>query len=167
MSTQIFPRRWILVAGGAATITGCSKFPSYDGPPVTRIEVQKANRKMYLFHNNDLLAAYDITLGFTAAGPKQFEGDGKTPEGRYFIDRRNPNSNFYLSLGISYPNAQDRAFAQSEGKPPGGDIFIHGGNRRWGKRSADWTAGCIAVTNREMREIYAMVETGIPIDIFP
>ena len=167
MKQSNLPRRWILAAGVAVVVTACSKFPTYSGPPVTRIEVQKANRKMYLFSGDTLLEAYDITLGFTASGPKQFEGDGKTPEGRYFIDRRNPNSSFYLSLGISYPNDADRAFAAAEGKSPGGDIFIHGGNTRWGKRSLDWTAGCIAVKNSEMRQIYAMVRNGTPIDIFP
>ena len=122
--------------------------------------------KMLLLNGSEILESYDITLGFTASGPKQFEGDGKTPEGRYFIDRRNPNSSFYLSLGISYPNDEDRAFAASQGKSPGGDIFIHGGTRRWGRRSADWTAGCVAVRNREMRQVYAMVRNGTPIDIF-
>ena len=160
-------RRWLLATGTAAAVAaGCSKFPTYRGPQVTRIEVQKGARKMLLLNGSEILEVYDITLGFTASGPKQFEGDGKTPEGRYYIDRRNPNSAFYLSLGISYPNAEDRAFAASEGKSPGGAIFINGGTKRWGKRSADWTAGCIAVKDREMRKIYAMVQKGTAIDIF-
>ena len=155
----------------AATIAGCaprSKFLTYDGPEVTRIVVMKADRRMYLLHHDTVLESYDIELGFTAEGHKQFEGDGRTPEGRYFIDRRNPNSSFHLSLGISYPNAADRAFAQSMGKSPGGDIFIHGGPRPGIDRGGpDWTAGCIAVTDEEMEVIYSMVRTGTTIDIFP
>ena len=160
-------RRLFLTGAIPAFLAACSKFKAYDGPEVTRIEVQKSHRKMFLMHGAEVLKAYDIQLGFTAAGPKQFEGDGKTPEGRYYINRRNPNSAFYLSIGISYPNARDRAFAAARGKSPGGDIFIHGwGDKRRG-RSRDWTAGCIAVKNREMRTIYAMVQNGTPIDIFP
>jgi murein L,D-transpeptidase YafK len=139
----------------------------YTGPPVTKIEVHKGRRRMYLLHNTEILRAYDIQLGFTAAGPKQFEGDGKTPEGRYMIDRRNPNSAFYLSLGINYPKPDEVAFAQAQGRSPGGDIFIHGWGDKRRERSADWTAGCIAVTNDEMREIYLMVQNGTTIDIFP
>ena len=123
---------------------------------------------MYLLHGTRVLKKYDVELGFTALGHKQFEGDGKTPEGTYYIDRRNPNSSFHLSLGISYPNDKDREFAKAQGKSPGGDIFIHGQpNAFTPRRSADWTAGCIAVTNRQMERIYAMVKTGTVIRINP
>jgi murein L,D-transpeptidase YafK len=120
-----------------------------------------------VFHNRTLLKQYGVELGFGPKGHKQFEGDGKTPEGRYTIDRRNPNSSFYLSLGISYPNARDIAFAQEQGEEPGGDIFIHGQPNKFGKRGPDWTAGCIALSNKEMRQLYAMVNDGTTIDIFP
>ena len=160
-------RRTFLIGLVAASATACSKFKTYDGPPVTRIVVQKGDRRMYLLHGAEVLESYDIELGFSAVGPKQFEGDGKTPEGRYYIDRRNPNSAFHLSLGISYPTEADRAFAASQGRSPGGDIFIHGQKGRWRRGGPDWTAGCIAVTNREMEQIYAMVGTGVPIDIYP
>ena len=155
----------------AAALAGCgerSKFLTYDGPEVTRIVVMKADRRMYLMHHDTVLEAFDVELGFAPAGHKQFEGDGRTPEGRYWIDRRNPNSAFHLSLGISYPNPVDREFASSMGKSPGGDIFIHGGPRRGIDRGGDdWTAGCIAVTDAEVERIYAMVRTGTVIDIFP
>ncbi|QBY01959.1 hypothetical protein E2K80_15515 [Rhodophyticola sp. CCM32] len=151
-----------LLLGSAA----CSRFISYDGPEVTRIEVHKSSRQMYLFHNQTLLEHYEFELGFAPAGDKQVEGDGRTPEGRYYIDRRNPNSDFYLSIGISYPNDADRAEAAALGQSPGGDIFIHGTPRPF-RRTDDWTWGCIAVTNAEMRQIYAMVNTGTIIDIFP
>jgi murein L,D-transpeptidase YafK len=145
-----------------------SKFRTYDGPEVTRVVVHKAERRMLLMHHDRVLRSYRIHLGFAPEGHKQFEGDGRTPEGRYYIDRRNPNSAFHLSLGISYPNDEDRERASLMGKSPGGDIFIHGGPRRGIDRMGrDWTAGCIAVTNREIEEIYAMVRTGTPIDIYP
>ena len=83
-------------------IPGCSsKFKRYNGPEVTSVVVNKSSGQMYLLHHTDILKAYDIDLGFAPAGPKQFEGDGKTPEGTYLIDKRNPNSKFHLSVGIS------------------------------------------------------------------
>ena len=93
-----------------------SKFKTYNGPEVTRVEVHKADRKMYLLHNTEVLEVYDIKLGFNPVGHKQFEGDGKTPEGSYRISHKNPRSRYHLSLGMSYPNENDVAFAQSMGK---------------------------------------------------
>jgi len=144
-----------------------SKFKTYDGPEVTQIYVNKTDRKMYLLHHDKILKKYNIDLGFAPGGHKQFEGDGKTPEGDYFIDRRNPNSSFHLSLGISYPNAQDVAFARSQGKSPGGDIFIHGRAKKFWFKNPDWTVGCISVKNHEMEEIFAMVKNGTRIRINP
>ncbi len=160
--------RFLLVAVAAFTLATCagSKFKSYHGPSVTMIEVHKADRKMYLLHGTKLLKAYDIHLGGNPVGPKQFEGDGKTPEGGYYITHRNPNSAYHLSIGISYPNDDDRAFAVANEKPPGGDIFVHGGPPRQ-TANADWTVGCIAVSDKEMEDIYAMVNPGTPINIFP
>ncbi|MEQ8368229.1 MAG: L,D-transpeptidase family protein [Roseicyclus sp.] len=145
---------------------GCSRFATYDGPEVTRIEVHKSSRQMYLFHHDEVLDSYEFELGFAPDGHKTEEGDGRTPEGRYYIDRRNPNSAYYLSIGISYPNPDDIAQARERGVSPGGDIFIHGTPRPF-RRADDWTAGCIAVTNAQMRQIYAMVQDGTVIDIFP
>lgn len=156
----------LIVIGFAVTACGDSKFKTYNGPEVTQVQVHKADRKMYLLHNDKVLKSYKVALGFAPEGHKQFEGDGKTPEGAYTITHRNPNSEFHLSLGISYPNDQDRAFAAAQGKPPGGDIFIHGGpNKKVTRR--DWTAGCVAVTDRQMETIYAMVKPGTPILILP
>ena len=159
--------RRTLLGGAAAlaasSLAGCStKFRSYDGPPVTQIIVAKAPRRMYLLSGTTALRAFEIELGGDPLGPKRMEGDMKTPEGAYWIDRRNPNSSYHLSLGISYPNAYDLAYAQALGVPPGGNIFIHGTPREK-RRNGDWTAGCIAVTNREMEDIYAMVGEGTPI----
>lgn len=154
----------VLALGLAAC--GNSKFRTYNGPEVTQIQVHKADRKMYLFHNDRVLKEYGIGLGFEPTGHKQFEGDGKTPEGAYFISYKNPNSDFHLSLKISYPNETDIAIAEAGDKAPGGDIVIHGGPReRTSKR--DWTWGCVAVTDKQMEVIYSMVEVGTPIIILP
>ena len=159
----------LLILGLAVVLSGCaSKFRTYDGPEVTRLVVMKADRRLYLMNGDTVLKDYAIDLGFAPVGPKQVEGDGRTPEGSYIIDRRNPNSLFHLSIGMSYPNEQDIARASSMGLSPGGDIFIHGGPRRGIDRNGpDWTAGCISVSNREIEEIYAMVRDGTPIDLFP
>src|SRR6056297_3198943 len=142
-----------------AVVAGCgSKFKTYNGPEVTRVLVYKEESKMYLLHHDEVLTTYKVELGFSAEGHKQFEGDGKTPEGEYRIDRRNPNSAFHLSIGISYPNVQDIERARAAGKKPGMDIFIHGRpNLKKRGLGPDWTAGCIAVKDREMEDIYAMV----------
>lgn len=167
--TGSIPRRFFLLSGIAASLSGCaSKFRSYSGPKVTRVRLYKSERLLVLDGAKDVLRTYPVGLGFAPAGHKQFEGDGRTPEGTYVIDRRNPDSLFHLSVGISYPNEADRAFAEAQGQSPGGDIFIHGGPRRGidpiNKR--DWTAGCISVTNRQIEEVYAMVRDGTPIDIY-
>lgn len=160
-------RRFMLLAGISA-LAGCaeqSKFRTYRGPEVTRIIVNKGAREMHMLHHDRVLKSYKVNLGFAPSGHKEFEGDGKTPEGEYFIDRRNPNSNFHLSLGISYPNEADIAYATAHGKAPGGDIFIHGEPNVLAVLRSDWTAGCISVTNREMEDIYAMVRDGTPITL--
>ena len=159
----------IILAAAVALAASCggSKFRSYDGPVVTAVVVHKAERRMFLLNGNQVLESFDIALGGNPVGDKQFEGDLKTPEGTYFINRRNPNSRYHLSLGISYPNDQDRAEAKALGKEPGGDIFIHGRAGKNRGRGPDWTAGCIAVKDREMEQIYAMVRVGTPIFVKP
>lgn len=125
---------------------------------------------MYLLSGNRAIKVYDIGLGTIPIGHKEFEGDGKTPEGVYYIDRRNPNSRYHLSLGVSYPNEVDSAKALSLGQSAGSDIFIHGQGpegRVLSKQRRDWTVGCIAVTDEEVEDIYAMVQEGTPIIITP
>lgn len=156
-----------MIMGSALGLAaGCaSARQAYTGPEVTRIQVFKERRVMQFLHQNTLLKQYNFDLGFNPIGHKEQEGDGRTPEGAYLINRKNPNSQFHLSLGISYPNASDVARARAKGVSPGGDIFIHGTPSRWiGQR--DWTWGCIAVTNEEMDEIYPMIETGTKIFIY-
>ncbi|MEP5731232.1 MAG: L,D-transpeptidase family protein [Sulfitobacter sp.] len=165
-------RRRNLILGGTALVAlgACSsksKFKRYFGPEVTYVVVNKGARKMMLLHHDKVLENYDIKLGFDPKGHKNIEGDGKTPEGIYWIDRRNPNSRFHLSLGISYPNAQDRERARAQGKSPGGDIFIHGQQNPFKRDTSDWTWGCISVTNAQMEDIYAMVGNGTPIQLNP
>ena len=156
---------WAVVV--MVALLGCSPKPQvYEGPPVTTIAVHKAARQMDLFAGDVLVRRYRVDLGFAPEGHKQFEGDGRTPEGIYRITHRNPASAYHLSLGISYPNESDRALASALGRPVGKDIFIHGqAGKDQGKR--DWTAGCIAVRDHEIEEIYAMVAPGTPVLIRP
>lgn len=150
-------------------VPGCSssKFKTYRGPEVTSIVVNKGARSMFLLHHEEVLESYKFDLGFAPQGDKKVKGDGRTPEGTYRVDRRNPNSDFHLSVGINYPNAEDVAEALALGKEPGGDIFIHGQPNGSTKRrkGRDWTAGCIAVKNKEIEQIYAMVRIGTPVTI--
>ncbi len=160
----------LLSSVSIAALTGCStdsKFKTYNGPEITRVIVFKEQRRMHLMHGDKALKSYDIHLGFAPVGHKQREGDGKTPEGLYRVDRRNPNSRFHLSLGIDYPRAYDVARAKAQGVSPGGDIFIHGRPKRFRNGQDDWTWGCVAVTDREIEDIYAMVKIGTPVAIFP
>lgn len=144
-------------------------------PQASRIYVDKSDRKMVLLDaQHEVLREYRISLGFSPDGPKAREGDGRTPEGLYFISGRNPRSKYYKSLRISYPNQTDRALARTMGVRPGGDIMIHGighrgswGSRDYRPRQGDWTEGCIAVTNPQIMEIWDMVPNGTPIYIAP
>lgn len=160
-------RRFALLGLVAAALSACSsRFRSYSGPEVTRVVVFKEKRRMYLLNGQRALRSYDIDLGFAPVGDKKVEGDGKTPEGHYLINRRNPYSRFHLSLGIDYPRAKDRAEARALGKDPGGDIFIHGQGTLTSSLRPDWTWGCIAVTNDEIEEVYAMVRNGTIVSIY-
>ena len=162
----------VLVAscGGDSSRPAPSKFKSYDGPPVTQIVVKKGERRMYLVSGKTVLKSYDVGLGSQPIGAKAFEGDGRTPEGLYFIDRKNPRSSYHLSVGISYPSSEDITRAAMMGLRPGGDIMIHGRGpegRKLVEQRRDWTAGCIAVSDEEIEEIFAMLQPGVPIFIYP
>jgi len=137
---------------------------------IDKILVLKSKRQLQVFNKGKLIKTYKISLGREPVGAKQFEGDDKTPEGQYIINDKNPNSGYHLNLGISYPSASDIQFAKSKGKSPGGLIKIHGlknGRGFIGKfhRFFDWTHGCIAVTNKEIEELYHNVEIGTIIEI--
>lgn len=139
-------------------------------PEIDYIRVEKTARTMALYSSGQLVHTISgIQLGDAPAGHKQFEGDEKTPEGRYTIDYGNPNSSYFLSLHISYPNAADRAYARSQGRSPGGLIMIHGQPNDWsaGRVPGDWTNGCIAVSNEEIEALWHAVPDGTTIDILP
>ena len=143
-----------------------------EGSNIDKLVVYKSKRKMEVYSGDKLLKTYTISLGRNPVGHKQFEGDCKTPEGAYRINERNPHSAYHKNLGVSYPNEADIAFAEKQGKSAGGLIKIHGlknGRGYIGKfhRLKDWTAGCIAVTNSEIDELYAAVKPNAVIIINP
>lgn len=132
--------------------------------------VDKSDRTLVLYREGFEIKRYTgLQFGAAPAGHKQFEGDERTPEGIYTIDTRNPQSSYFLSLRVSYPNAADRAFAAQFGRDPGGDIFLHGqpNGMNTGRMPGDWTDGCIAFTNTEMQELWHLVADGTPIEIRP
>ena len=162
---------------GALAIVGTEPFlerrtPLDDHLRADSIVVEKSVHRMSLFKDGELLRTYRVALGRGGPEPKSQEGDARTPEGTYFIDNRNSNSIAHLALHISYPNATDTAAARGRGVNAGSDIEIHGirnglgwiGRLHW---LVDWTAGCIAVTNSEMDEIWRIVPDGTPIVIKP
>ncbi len=139
---------------------------------VDRILIEMGCRRLTLFCDGKPIKKFKVALGFEPEGKKTMEGDGKTPEGCYVIDYRNESSKFYRSLHISYPNEDDRRQAAESGVSPGRDIMIHGlkNDFAWiGKRhlARDWTNGCVAVTNREMDEIWRLVPVGTKVEIVP
>lgn len=141
-----------------------------NGKIIDKIEVYKSKRKMLVYSEGKLLKTYKISLGRNPVGHKEVEGDLKTPQGVYEINAKNPNSGYHKNLGVSYPNEKDIEHAKSLGKSPGGDIKIHGIRNGSGfiskfQRWKDWTAGCIAVTNEEVDELYESVKIGAEIII--
>lgn len=146
--------------------------PLPEGTRADRIIVHKSKRTLVLMNKDTVLREYRIALGSEPIGAKEIEGDGKTPEGLYLIDYRNPRSKFHLSLHVSYPKPEQIARAKRQGVSPGGMIMIHGlpdetsflGKFHW---LVDWTNGCIAVSNEEIEELWHVVPDGTPIDIRP
>ena len=144
--------------------------------PITSIEVFKSQRILQLKHQQEVIRSYPMRLGFDPIGHKQFEADGKTPEGTYSIDWRNPQSAYYKSLHISYPNQEDRAYAKQHQRSAGGDVMIHGTvptratsipkSASYMPRK-DWTLGCIAVINSDIDEIWQLVPDHTQIMIHP
>jgi murein L,D-transpeptidase YafK len=134
---------------------------------VDRVVVNKARREMLLLSGESVVRVYRVALGREPVGHKRQEGDGRTPEGRYTIDRRNPRSKYHLSLHISYPNEADRETARAAGVDAGCDIMIHGLKPGVEHPATDWTQGCIAVTDAEMDEIWDLVRDGTAVEILP
>jgi murein L,D-transpeptidase YafK len=135
-----------------------------------RIVIVKSAHMMSLYSRDKVLHEYKVALSTSPTGPKQQQGDHKTPEGKYYVDARNGHSIFHLALHLSYPNAQDRANAARMHVSPGGDVEIHGLPKQYAwlgalHRQHDWTDGCIAVTNPEIEEIWKLVSVGTAVEI--
>jgi len=140
--------------------------------PADKVLIEKKERRLTLLSKGEVVKTYKIALGGNPIGPKERQGDNKTPEGTYIIDSRNKDSDYHLSLQISYPNEKDKKRAKELGVSPGGNIMIHGikNGLMWGGASLaeiDWTKGCIAVTDEEMEEIYKFVPNGTIVEIRP
>ena len=163
----------VLLANVVLVFASCnmrSEVPLASEMTIDSIVVEKTQRKMSVYSHGTLQKTYKVALGGDPIGHKQKEGDGRTPEGRYTINDKNPKSQYHKNLGVSYPNVADRARAKAAGYPPGGDIKIHGleaGMVGSAHTLYDWTEGCIAVTNEEIDELFAHVPTGTPILILP
>ena len=141
-------------------------------PLADTVLVRKGERKLFLLRDGKVLRSYKIALGLQPDGHKVVEGDFRTPEGKYLLNRRNPNSEYFLSIQISYPNEQDVARARKLGARPGGAIMIHGQPNVPRKPrdyydNVDWTEGCIALSNSDMVEIWLMTPPDTPIEIRP
>ncbi|MRR54931.1 MAG: hypothetical protein EG822_10545 [Deltaproteobacteria bacterium] len=137
-----------------------------------KVVVIKKKRLLLLVRGGEILRSYRVAIGRNPVGTKTRQGDNRTPEGRYVLDRRNSRSKFYRSIHISYPNSADISRAQQRGVSPGRDIMIHGLPRNYEDVGdlhtvTDWTKGCIAVTNAEIDEIWTFVPDGTPIEIKP
>ena len=153
----------LLLLTGAAT-----PLPPLTFPEVDHIVVAKAVRTMTLYGvDGSVNVIEQVQLGDAPIGPKQFEGDERTPEGRFVIDYGNPASAYHLSLHISYPRPADTAFARAQGRSPGGQIFIHGQPNGWpvGRVPGDWTDGCIALSDAQIEALWEAVPDGTPIEI--
>jgi murein L,D-transpeptidase YafK len=142
-------------------------------PQVTRVVVKKSERRLFLMDGNKVVRSFKIHLGLEPRGAKERSGDFRTPVGRYHLIRRDPRSEFFMSIQISYPNAKDLARAQAHHWNPGGDIMIHGlpnrlnGSSLYYYQHFDWTDGCIAVSDADMMQIWMLTRDGMPIDIEP
>jgi murein L,D-transpeptidase YafK len=155
---------------GSLLAAACAPAGAQSLPRADFVLVDKSDRVLTLYADGTVLKTYrGIQLGDAPEGHKRFQGDERTPEGRYTIDYGNPQSAYYLSLHISYPNETDRAYAAAHGRPPGGDIFIHGQPTGHSavRVPGDWTDGCIALADEEIAELWQMVPDGTPIEIRP
>lgn len=160
----------LLLLAACGTAASQTPAPLPAGTKVDRLLVDKSDRVLIGYRGDREVVRYrNIRFGDAPVGHKQFEGDEKTPEGTYRINGRNPGSAYHLSLRISYPNAADRAYAKARGRSPGGDIFIHGQPNGWSgpTLSTDWTDGCVALSNAEIKQLWDFVPDGIPITIRP
>ncbi len=160
----------LLVAGAVPGMQGSAR--ANDFPIADKVLVEKSKRKLHLLKGGVAFRSFDIALGIRPVGDKEKEGDFKTPEGNYLLDAKNPDSEYFLAIHVSYPNSADRAEARSKGVDPGGAIMIHGQPNDPTRseayyRTRDWTNGCIAVSNSDMIDIWLMTAENTPIEIRP
>jgi murein L,D-transpeptidase YafK len=166
----LMPMAWLLSSALWAAGAGAAKAAQIAA--ADHIVVRKAERKLYLYSGSQMLGAYKIELGLAPVGQKEREHDFRTPEGHYYLARRNTRSDFFLSLQVSYPNREDEIRARKNRWAPGGSIMIHGlpntlkHPATW-YSSSDWTDGCIALSNSDMVEVWMRTQDNIPIDIYP
>lgn len=169
IKTALVLSMFAAIAGCKPTLQNMHRAGASEADDIALVRVEKGARRLLLLDaaGTALRTYRGIQLGNAPQGHKQFEGDERTPEGRYVIDYGNPRSAYHLSLHISYPNTGDRIFAESRGKSPGGDIFIHGQPNGLiaGRAVGDWTDGCIALSNHEIEELWTLVRDGTPIEI--
>jgi murein L,D-transpeptidase YafK len=168
--------RILLALVGSGVLAGHPTARGEDAAPLSdradSVLVVKSERKLYLLKAGRVLREFDVALGLVPNGHKRREGDFRTPEGKYMLDVRNANSDYFLSIHVSYPNDVDRARAREAGVDPGGAIMIHGlpNEPRYDLRryeNTDWTDGCIAVSNSDMVDIWLMTGDATPIEIRP
>lgn len=164
---MLISKRWALTLMVIIFPSISSANTNPESPNITQLLLDKSERTLHLLDGRKSVRSYKVDLGSNPEGHKRFQGDGRTPEGVYYITHKNPASRFFLSLGISYPNARDRDFARIHGRSPGGDIFIHGQGSGAKNPPKDWTRGCAAVSDDEMAEIYNLVKPGTLIYIKP
>ncbi|HEV7358120.1 MAG TPA: L,D-transpeptidase family protein [Steroidobacteraceae bacterium] len=160
----------LVLATGASLWT--SGAYAADGELADRVVVHKSEHKLYLYNGEHLMGVYRVALGLSPVGQKERERDFRTPEGHYFLARRNTRSDYFLAIQVSYPNKQDEVRAHKKGWAPGGSIMIHGFPNSPHHPSAyyesnDWTDGCIALSNSDMVEVWMRTQDNIPIDIYP
>lgn len=141
-------------------------------PAVTLVRIMKSDNKLQLLAGETLVREFHVVFGANPKGHKMQEGDERTPEGSYTLDYKKPDSAFYRAIHISYPNAKDIALAKSRGVKPGGDIMIHGQKNGLGwlsfiSQRFNWTNGCVALPNKDMDIVWALVKEGTPIEILP
>lgn len=163
-------RNYFLICLGLIVMAPATQAGEF--PVAEKVVVEKKKRKLHLIKANEIFRTFDVALGFVPVGDKLAEGDNKTPEGTYRLDTRNPDSDYFLSIHISYPNSKDWREASAKGLSPGGQIMIHGqpNNPTYSAayyRQQDWTNGCIALSNSDMIDIWLMTPNDIPIDIRP
>ncbi|NLY13283.1 MAG: L,D-transpeptidase family protein [Gammaproteobacteria bacterium] len=151
--------------------THANQTSSTPTPPIDKVLVVKSERALHLIHRGEVVKSYRVSLG-KKSGPKEYEGDQRTPEGLYWINWRKRSDNFNLAMHISYPNAKDLKRAEETGLPPGNMIMLHGTPEdedypEWFFNTLDWTEGCIALNNADMQEVWESVKDGTLIEIRP